>query len=131
MKKGLLAGMLILCLVLMSGCDAVEDALGKLGEDMQSAHLSTPQSGSADGRDWSFVPVVREMAVETFTKGFPEAVVKETSVASKNGVDTRVIVTLTYEMNDRTGTYGFDYEKTAEGGYQLTRYGDGVSSDDL
>ena len=75
--------------------------------------------------------MVREMAVSMFEQAFPEATVKETGVACKNTKTGRAIVTITYEMNGRTGTYGFDYEKNESGDYELTRYGDGVSSDDL
>ena len=77
------------------------------------------------------MPVVREMAVSMFTEAFPNATVTETSVASKNGDGKRVIVTLTYQMDNRNGTYGFDYTKNEQGEYELTRYGDGVNSDDL
>ena len=84
------------------------------------------QSGSASG-DWSFVPVVREMAVKTFTDAFPNATVTETGVACKTTGADRVIVTLTYQLNGKTGSYGFDYEKNEQGEYILKRYGGGVS----
>ena len=49
----------------------------------------------------------------------------------QNDVADRVIVTLTYQLNGKTGSYGFDYEKNEQGEYILKRYGGGVSSDDL
>ncbi|MDO5298927.1 MAG: hypothetical protein Q4F18_05825 [Clostridia bacterium] len=130
MKKWMLAWMLVPALFALSGCGAVEQALRKVGQDMQDAQVETPQNNGGD-IDWSFVPVVREMATATFTEGFPNAEITETSVASKNGGSDRVIVTLTYSMDGKTGTYGFDYEKNGDGEYELKRYGDGVSSDDL
>ena len=130
MKKTILAALLCALLLTMTGCNAVDEALGKLGDDIKAAKLDTPET-PASGIDWSYVPVVREMAVATFTEGFPNATVTETSVASKNGDGKRVIVTLTYQMDNRNGTYGFDYTKNEQGEYELTRYGDGVNSDDL
>ena len=130
MKKVILAAMLCALLVLASGCDAVNQALGKIGDDIEAAKLDTPAS-SGSNVDWSYVPVVREMAVNMFTEAFPDAEITETSVANKSGDASRVIVTLTYRMNNRTGTYGFDYEKNDQGEYELARYGDGVSSDDF
>ncbi|MBP3523892.1 MAG: hypothetical protein J6M56_10015 [Clostridia bacterium] len=130
MKKGILAALLCALLLTMTGCNAVDEALGRLGDDMKAARLDTPETTDS-GIDWSYVPVVREMAVSMFTEAFPNATVTETSVASKNGDGKRVIVTLTYQMDGRTGTYGFDYTRNEQGEYELTRYGDGVNSDDL
>ena len=130
MKKGILAALLCALLLTMTGCNAVDEALGRLGEDIKAAKLDTPEKTDS-GIDWSYVPVVREMAVAMFTEAFPNATVTETSVASKNGDGKRVIVTLTYQMDNRNGTYGFDYTKNEQGEYELTRYGDGVNSDDL
>lgn len=130
MKKAILAALLCALLLMMTGCQAVDEALGKLGDDMKAAKFDTPET--TDGNiDWSYVPVVRDMAVKTFTEAFPDAAVTETSVASKNGDGKRVIVTLTYQRNGKTGTYGFDYTRSEQGEYELTRYGDGVDSDDL
>ena len=130
MKKGILAALLCALLLTMTGCNAVDEALGRLGDDLKASKLDTPQKTDSS-IDWSYVPVVREMAVAMFTEAFPNATVTETSVASKNGDGKRVIVTLTYQMDNRNGTYGFDYTKNEQGEYELTRYGDGVSSDDL
>ena len=130
MKKGILAALLCALLLTMTGCNAVDEALGRLGDDIKASRLDTPEKTDS-GIDWSYVPVVREMAVAMFTEAFPNATVTETSVASKNGDGKRVIVTLTYQMDNRNGTYGFDYTKNEQGEYELTRYGDGVSSDDL
>ena len=130
MKKGILAALLCALLLTMTGCNAVDEALGRLGDDIKASRLDTPEKTDS-GIDWSYVPVVREMAVNMFTEAFPNAAVTETSVASKNGEGKRVIVTLTYQMDGKTGTYGFDYTKNEQGEYELTRYGDGVDSDDL
>ena len=130
MKKGLLAALLCALLLTMTGCNAVDEALGRLGDDIKASRLDTPEKTDS-GIDWSYVPVVREMAVTMFTEAFPNATVTETSVASKNVDGKRVIVTLTYQMDNRNGTYGFDYTKNEQGEYELTRYGDGVNSDDL
>lgn len=125
-----LAVLLLVCLAALAGCQGVEQTLHELGTKIEDAQVSTPQNNGGD-IDWSFVPVVRERAVSMFEQAFPEATVKETGVACKNTKTDRAIVTITYEMNGRTGTYGFDYEKNENGEYELTRYGDGVSSDDL
>ena len=130
MKKTRLAALLLVCLAALAGCQGVEQTLHELGTKIEDAQVSTPQNNGGD-IDWSFVPMVRERAVSMFEQAFPEATVKETGVACKNTKTDRAIVTITYEMNGRTGTYGFDYEKNENGAYELTRYGDGVSSDDL
>ena len=130
MKKGILAALLCALLLTMTGCNAVDEALGRLGDDIKASKLDTPQKTDSS-IDWSYVPVVREMAVAMFTEAFPNATVTETSVASKNGDGKRVIVTLTYQMDNRNGTYGFDYTKNEQGEYELTRYGAGVNSADL
>ena len=117
-------------LLTMTGCNAVDEALGRLGDDIKASRLDTPEKTDS-GIDWSYVPVVREMAVAMFTEAFPNATVTETSVASKNGDGKRVIVTLTNQMDNRNGTYGIDYTKNEQGEYELPRYGDGVNSDDL
>ena len=130
MKKGILAALLCALLLTMTGCNAVDEALGRLGDDIKASKLDTPQKTDSS-IDWSYVPVVREMAVSMFTEAFPNATVTETSVASKNGDGKRVIVTLTYQMDNRNGTYGFDYTKNEQGEYELTRYGEGVDTNDL
>ena len=130
MKKAMLAAALCALLLTMTGCQAANQAFDRINEERQAAKLDSPRDVNP-GIDWSYVPVVRDMAVKTFTEGFPNAEVTQTSVASKNGEGKRVIVTLTYRMDGKTGTYGFDYTRNEAGGYDLTRYGDGVSSDDL
>lgn len=130
MKKIGVALLLLAMLWTLSGCKTLENALHQAGEKIKSNQVETPENNGGD-IDWSFVPVVRDMAVKTFTEGFPDAVVKETNVASKNGESDRVIVILTYEMGDKNGEYGFDYSKDEDGNYVLKRYGDGVSVDDL
>ena len=131
MKKTILAIILLLALGLLSGCDAVTQALGKLGDDMEAAYMQEAKPGRGDGIDWSFVPVVREQAVSTFMQGFPDAEVVETSVAVKSSLLDRVIVTITYRLGEKSGSYGFDYTLGEGGEYELTRYGEGVKADDL
>ena len=126
MKRVGVCLLMALCVAGLSGCDAMDEAMEKLGQKNERA-----QSVSSGEMDWSFVPVVREAAVATFTQGFPEAKVTETSVATSGGDSSRVIVRISYEMNGRTGDYGFDYEKNEAGEYELKRYGDGVQVDDL
>ena len=128
LKRAIMCALLALCLAALSGCDALDEALDRLNSQSKSAGSSASTSAEMD---WSFVPVVREAAVATFTQGFPEARVTETSVATKSGDGSRVIVRISYELNGRTGEYGFDYERNEAGGYELKRYGDGVSVDDL
>ena len=131
MKKTILVVFLLLALGLLSGCDAVTQALGKLGEDMEAAYIQEAKPGSGDSIDWSFVPVVRELALGTFKQGFPDAEVVETSVASKSGSPDRVIVTISYRLGEKSGSYGFDYRLGEDSTYELTRYGDGVDANDL
>ena len=126
MKRVILYTLLALCLAGLSGCDAYDEAMAQLSKKNERA-----QSVSSGEMDWSFVPVVRVAAVATCTQGFPEAKVTETSVATSGGDSSRVIVRISYEMNGRTGDYGFDYEKNGAGEYELKRYGDGVQVDDL
>ena len=79
MKKAILAALLCALLLTMTGCNAVDEALGRLGDDIKAAKLDTPKTTDS-GIDWSYVPVVREMAVSMFTEAFPDATVTETSV---------------------------------------------------
>ena len=132
MKKILLLLMLAVLLVTAAGCTAVDQALEKLGDDIKGASISVPQETTSGGDiNWAFVPVLREKATETFLAGFPNSEVLDAAVATKTSGAERVIVTLTYRMDGKKGEYGFDYKKNAQGEYELTRYGDGVNSDDL
>ena len=131
MKKWMLAVLLLLTLFVLSGCDAATQALAKIGEEIEAAQLKTPQDNSASTMDWSFVPVVRDMATKMFTEGVPDAKVVDTRVASKSGSGERVIVVIEFDRAGRRGTYGFDYEKNAQGEYELKRMGEGVRTDDL
>ena len=128
MKRIIICAMLALSLAVLSGCDVLDEAIGRLNSKNAGASGIASSGGEMD---WSFVPAVREMAVKTFTQGFPEARVTETSVATRSGDSRRIIVRISYEMNGKTGDYGFDYEKNETGEYELKRYGDGVSVDDL
>lgn len=133
MNRGGLALALMLCLLLLGGCSAgspLEQALSKIGDDLEAAQLDTPKSPSGE-TDWSYVPIVRDMATQTFLSGFPEAEITESSVATRNLDKSRVIVVLSYKLGEKTGKYGFDYRLNDEGEYVLERYGDGVRSDDL
>lgn len=129
MKRTIWVALMLLALAMLSGCTGVEDALKQVGDSMQAQSAHT--SSASETTDWSFVPVVRQMASDTFTAGFPEATITQTGVACRSLDDSRVIVTLEYSMNGKEGSYGFEYERDAQGEYQLIRYGDGVSSDDL
>ena len=75
LKRIIICAMLALCLAALSGCDALDEALGKLNSKGAGAGSSASSGGEMD---WSFVPAVREAAVKTFTQGFPEARVTET-----------------------------------------------------
>ncbi len=130
MKKAILAVLLVLALALLSGCTAATQALQKIGDDIEAAQLKTPENGGAQG-DWSFVPVVREMATTMFTEGVPDATITNTRVASKDDRGDRAIVVIEYTKDGKTGSYGFDYERNAEGEYELKRLGEGVKTDDL
>lgn len=129
-KRAVLAALLAAGLAVLSGCSAVEDALRATGRRLESETIAVPQNNGGD-IDWSFVPVVRELATQTFLQGFPDATIDGTNVATTNGRDERVIVIVMYTMDGKSGEYGFDYAKNAEGGYDLKRYGEGVRVDDL
>ena len=130
MKKMILALMLIAMLALLSGCASMEQALAKIGDDIEAAQLDTPRAADTSV-DWSFVPVVRELATKMFMEGAPDATIRDTRVASKSGQGDRVIVIVEYTKDGKNGSYGFDYEKTAAGEYELKRFGEGVRSEDL
>lgn len=133
MKKIVLLLLLAAMLALTTGCTAAKEAFDRMGEDIKAAKLKEPEGPQAvtGDLDWSFVPVLREKATETFLAGFPQATVTDAAVATRSSGSERVIVTLTYQMDGRKGEYGFDYEKNDQGEYELVRYGDGVNSDDL
>ena len=132
MKKMMLLLLLAAVLLMATGCSAVDEAFDKIGDNIKGAKISTPKETTSGGDiNWAFVPVLREKATETFLAGFPEAEVLDAAVATKTSGADRVIVTLTYRMNGKKGEYGFDYKKNAQGDYELSRYGDGVNSDDL
>ena len=129
-KRPYVVMLLAVSLLLLGGCSSVEGALREVGQRFEADNVAVPENNGGD-IDWSFVPVVRELAVGTFAEGFPQASVDNTNVASKNGRDDRVIVIISYTMDGKSGEYGFDYEKNAQGGYDLKRYGEGVRVDDL
>lgn len=131
MKRVMLAAMLIAALLMMSGCQSATQALAKIGEDIEAAQLKTPSDNSASTMDWSFVPVVRDMATKMFAEGVPDAKIVDTRVASKSGSGERVIVVIEFDRGGMRGTYGFDYQKNAQGEYELKRLGEGVRTDDL
>ncbi len=116
-------------IVSLSGCQTVKQGLQAVGSSYSREALDTPNNNGGE-IDWSFVPIVREMATEMFTKA-TDATILETAVVSKNGASDHVIVIITYDKNGVQGNYGFDYKKNAEGQYELTRYGEGVRSDDI
>ncbi|MBR2941999.1 MAG: hypothetical protein IKB82_01245 [Clostridia bacterium] len=116
-------------LVLLTGCTAVDQALSKIGSDIEAAQVKSAGTSDKSGLDWAFVPVLRERAKAMFTEAFPEYPVTDASVACKD--ERRVIVTLTYTKDGVSGKYGFDYKLGEDGEYALDRYGDGVDSGDL
>ena len=130
MKKMILALMLLLMLALLSGCASMEQALAKIGDDIEAAQLDTPRTADTSV-DWSFVPVVRDMATKMFTEGVPDAKIIDTRVASKSNRGERAIVVIEFERAGKRGSYGFDYEKNADGEYELKRMGEGVRTDNL
>ena len=130
MKRMMLAALLAALLCLLCGCTAVDEALGRIGADIEASSLTEATASTAQG-DWGFVVTLRERATAMFTEAFPDAAVIDAAVATKNSEGRRVIVTLTYQHEGKTGKYGFDYEKDETGAYVLKRYGGGVSSADL
>ena len=130
MKKIVLLMMLCALLVVMTGCASMEQALGKIGENIEASQIKEVQVADT-GTDWSFVPVVRDMASKMFLEGVPDATITNTRVASKDTKGNRAIVVVEYSLNGKTGSYGFDYEKDANGVYELKRFGEGVRTDDL
>ena len=130
MRIGILALMLVIALFMMTGCTSMEQALSKIGDDIEASQLEAPKAADMSV-DWSFVPVVREMATTMFTEGVPDATICETRVASKSGQGDRVIVIVEFTKDGKNGSYGFDYEKNDAGEYELKRMGEGVRSDDL
>lgn len=131
MKKWILAALLVSSLFVMSGCQSATQALQKIGDDIEAAQLKTPTDNSASTMDWSFVPVVRDMATKMFTEGVPDAKIIDTRVASKSNRGERAIVVIEFERAGKRGSYGFDYEKNADGEYELKRMGEGVRTDNL
>jgi len=130
MKKMILMILLCSMLFLMTGCASMEQALSKIGDDIEARQLDVPKAADTSV-DWSFVPVVRDMASKTFTEGVPGAEITNTRVASKDNKGDRAIVIIEYRLDGKTGSYGFDYEKDANGAYELKRFGEGVRTDDL
>lgn len=131
MKRIMLAALLILALFTMSGCQSATQALAKIGDEIEASQLKSPKDNSASTMDWSFVPVVRDMATKMFEEGVPDATIVDTRVASKTNTGERAIVVIEYDRAGKRGTYGFDYEKNAQGEYELKRLGEGVRTDDL
>ena len=130
MKKIVLALTLVLALLMLNGCSSMEQALAKIGDDIEASQLDAPKTADTSV-DWSFVPVVRDLATKMFTEGVPDATIRDTRVASKSGQGDRVIVIVEYTKDGKNGSYGFDYEKNDAGEYELKRLGEGVRSDDL
>jgi len=130
MKKITLLLMLAAMLLVMTGYTSMEQALGKIGDDIEARQLEAPKTADTSV-DWSFVPVVRELASTMFTEGVPGATITNTRVASKDNKGERTIVIIEYELDGKTGSYGFDYEKDENGEYELKRLGEGVRTDDL
>ena len=130
MKRFLFAALLLALVLLLSGCTVVDEALGKIGDDIEAKQIKESTVSAAQG-DWGFVVTLREHAAALFLESFPEAKILDTSVATKSNIGERVIVTLTVELNGKKLEYGFDYEKKDDGEYEIKRYGEGVNSGDL
>ncbi|MBQ4264815.1 MAG: hypothetical protein IJB85_04815 [Clostridia bacterium] len=130
MRKGILALMLVIALFMMTGCTSMEQALSKIGDDIEARQLDTPKTADTSV-DWGFVIEVRELATKTFAEGVPDATITNTRVASKDNKGERAIVIVEFERDGKSGSYGFDYEKNESGVYELKRMGEGVRTDDL
>ena len=130
MKKMVLVMMLGALLLVLTGCASMEQALSKIGDNIEAAQIKELQVADTS-TDWSFVPVVRDMASTMFLEGVPGAEITNTRVASKDTKGNRAIVVVEYRLEGKTGSYGFDYEKDANGTYELKRFGEGVRTDDL
>ena len=98
MKKIVLLMMLVLMLLVLSGCASMEQALSKIGDDIEARQLDTPQTVDTSV-DWSFVPVVRDMATKMFTEGVPGAEITNTRVGSKDNKGERAIVVVEYKLD--------------------------------
>ena len=129
MKKILFLMLMLIAISVLTGCTAVDQALSKIGNDIEASRIESAGEKDRSGLDWSFVPVLREKATAMFTEAFPDYPVTDASVACKD--ERRVIVTLTYMKDGVAGKYGFDYKLGSDGEYALDRYGDGVDSGDL
>ena len=129
LKRLLLIGYMLAAICMLSGCSAVDEALGKIGDDIEAAQIESAGSSDTSGMDWAFVPVLRERATAMFTEAFPDYPVTDASVACRD--ERRVIVTLTYMRDGVAGKYGLDDKLSENGEYTPDRYGDGVDSSDL
>ena len=130
MKKIVFLLMLCMMLLLMTGCTSMQQALGKIGDDIEARQLEVPQTANTSV-DWGFVIEVRELATKMFAEGVPDATITNTRVASKDNQGERAIVIVEFERGGKSGSYGFDYEKDENGVYQCKRMGEGVRTDDL
>ena len=130
MKKIVLGMMLGAVLLVMTGCASMEQALSRIGDNIEASQIKEVQVADTS-TDWSFVPVVRDMASKMFLEGVPGATITNTRVTSKDTKGDRAIVVVEYSLEGKTGSYGFDYEKDANGVYELKRFGEGVRTDDI
>jgi len=130
MKKICFAALFLALLLTMTGCTAVDEALSKIGDDIEASQMKESTVSAAQG-DWGFVVTLREHAAALFIESFPEAKILDAAVATKSSSGERAIVTLTVELNGKKIEYGFDYEKKDNGEYEIKRYGEGVRSSDL
>ena len=130
MKKIVLLMMLAAMLLVMTGCTSMQQALSKIGDNIEASQVKELKVADTS-MDWSFVPVVRDMASKMFTEGVPGAEITNTRVAGKDNKGERAIVVIEYRLDGKTGSYGFDYQKDANGVYELKRFGEGVRTDDL
>ncbi len=115
MKKCLLT---LICLYLLLA------ACGKTEEYMETKTEEVPASyGKAI-----------EMAKEAFDAqfaDFEDLNITETATAVRADNENRVIVQISYESKNGSGSYGYEYEKNDAGQPELIRQGEEVTADHL
>lgn len=130
-KRILLAFFALLMLLLLTGCGSVSDMLSEVGSKMERDYAEAQGiSGASNGDiDITTLVALRERATQLFTDGVPTATINDSAMAYKSG--ERVIITLNFTNNGKTGEYGFDFRLGKDGTYSLSRYGEGVRKEDL
>lgn len=131
MKKSILLVFLALLLLLLTGCGSVSGMLSEVGSKMERDYAEAQGISGASGGDIDIATLValRERATQLFADGVPTAAINDSAMAYKSG--ERVIITLNFTNNGKTGEYGFDFRLGKDGTYTLARYGEGVRKEDL